>query len=379
MARPRGRGARLLRPSVRHLRPVEALRRRAPPARRPLRPGRAPRRAADRPRHPVLRRRAGDLAAARRAVRPAAVRADWCGNPARCARASWRRSRTASRVSSPPQRHAPRADRDRPPARSRVSRPARLPLAQPGARSSGPTPTRSGSRRARPPGRARGRGRLLGRPAAGRPDPGSARRSAELAEAVGLQVEPSTTPTTSWSWAAARPVSPPRCTAPRRACARCSSSARRPAGRRAPRPASRTTSASRAASRATTSRARAREQALRLGAEIVVTRSIEPITPNDDCHTVTLDGGRVLGARAVILATGVSYRALPAEGIDAFARHRRLLRRRAHRGRRDAGPRRDPRRRRQLGRTGGGVLRRLRAQVTILIRGASLERRCRAT
>jgi thioredoxin reductase (NADPH) len=64
--------------------------------------------------------------------------------------------------------------------------------------------------------------------------------------------------------------------------------------------------------------ARAREQALRLGAEIVVTRSIETITPNASCHTVTLDGGRELGARAVILATGVSYRALPAAGIDAF-------------------------------------------------------------
>ena len=64
--------------------------------------------------------------------------------------------------------------------------------------------------------------------------------------------------------------------------------------------------------------ARAREQAIRLGAEIIVTRSIESITPNDECHTVTLNGGLVLGARAVILATGVSYRALPAEGIDAF-------------------------------------------------------------
>ena len=64
--------------------------------------------------------------------------------------------------------------------------------------------------------------------------------------------------------------------------------------------------------------ARAREQALRLGAEIVVTRSIEAITPNASCHTVTLDRGLELGARAVILATGVSYRALPAEGIDAY-------------------------------------------------------------
>ena len=52
--------------------------------------------------------------------------------------------------------------------------------------------------------------------------------------------------------------------------------------------------------------ARAREQALRLGAEIIVTRSIEAILPSDSCHTVTLDGDRSLVARAVILATGVS-------------------------------------------------------------------------
>ena len=43
---------------------------------------------------------------------------------------------------------------------------------------------------------------------------------------------------------------------------------------------------------------RAAEQAQRLGAEIVVTRSIEAIVPNDDCHAVTLDGGDTLGARA---------------------------------------------------------------------------------
>jgi thioredoxin reductase (NADPH) len=65
--------------------------------------------------------------------------------------------------------------------------------------------------------------------------------------------------------------------------------------------------------------ARAYEQAVRLGAEILVTRNVEAVLPTDQCHTVTLDGGLGLGARAVILATGVSYRALHAEGIDAFA------------------------------------------------------------
>ena len=65
--------------------------------------------------------------------------------------------------------------------------------------------------------------------------------------------------------------------------------------------------------------ARAGEQAVRLGAEIVVTRTVETIAPLAECHSVTLDGGREIGARAVILATGVSYRALQADGLDAFA------------------------------------------------------------
>ena len=65
--------------------------------------------------------------------------------------------------------------------------------------------------------------------------------------------------------------------------------------------------------------ARAGEQAVRLGAEVVVTRTVESISPAHGCHSVKLDGGLELDARAVILATGVSYRALPAEGLDSFA------------------------------------------------------------
>jgi thioredoxin reductase (NADPH) len=62
--------------------------------------------------------------------------------------------------------------------------------------------------------------------------------------------------------------------------------------------------------------ARAREQALRLGAEIVVTRHVQSITPNDRCHIIALEGGLEIRAVAVIIATGVSYRALRADGID---------------------------------------------------------------
>jgi thioredoxin reductase (NADPH) len=60
--------------------------------------------------------------------------------------------------------------------------------------------------------------------------------------------------------------------------------------------------------------ARALQQARRLGAEIIVTRSIARI--DAPRHQVHLDGGDVLKARTLILACGVSWRRLPIEGID---------------------------------------------------------------
>jgi thioredoxin reductase (NADPH) len=60
--------------------------------------------------------------------------------------------------------------------------------------------------------------------------------------------------------------------------------------------------------------ARALQQARRLGAEIVVTRSIDQIYAQT--HQVHLDGGDVLKARTLILACGVSWRRLPIEDID---------------------------------------------------------------
>lgn len=59
---------------------------------------------------------------------------------------------------------------------------------------------------------------------------------------------------------------------------------------------------------------RALQQARRLGAEILVTRSIERIDPaNRELH---LDGGDVLRARTIILACGVAWRQLAIEGFD---------------------------------------------------------------
>jgi thioredoxin reductase (NADPH) len=62
---------------------------------------------------------------------------------------------------------------------------------------------------------------------------------------------------------------------------------------------------------------RALAQARRLGAEILVTRSITRI----DAMTrqVQLDGGDVLRAKSIILACGVSWRRLPIEGFERLA------------------------------------------------------------
>ncbi|MEP6609446.1 MAG: FAD-dependent oxidoreductase [Burkholderiaceae bacterium] len=59
---------------------------------------------------------------------------------------------------------------------------------------------------------------------------------------------------------------------------------------------------------------RALQQARRLGAEILVTRSIEQIDPAT--RAVVLDGDQVLLARTVILATGVAWRRLTIDGFD---------------------------------------------------------------
>jgi len=59
---------------------------------------------------------------------------------------------------------------------------------------------------------------------------------------------------------------------------------------------------------------RALQQARRLGAEILVTRSVTRIDPQT--RNVFLDGDEVVRARTVILATGVNWRRLKIEGFD---------------------------------------------------------------
>jgi thioredoxin reductase (NADPH) len=62
---------------------------------------------------------------------------------------------------------------------------------------------------------------------------------------------------------------------------------------------------------------RALQQARRLGAEILVTRSITGIDATT--RELSLDGGDVLRARTTILACGVSWRRLAIEGFDRLA------------------------------------------------------------
>jgi thioredoxin reductase (NADPH) len=59
---------------------------------------------------------------------------------------------------------------------------------------------------------------------------------------------------------------------------------------------------------------RAHQQAKRLGAEILVTRTITGIDP--ETRTVSLDGDDVLRTRTIVVATGVTWRHLPIEDFE---------------------------------------------------------------
>jgi thioredoxin reductase (NADPH) len=61
---------------------------------------------------------------------------------------------------------------------------------------------------------------------------------------------------------------------------------------------------------------RALQQAKRLGAEIMVTRSVAGVDPAT--HRIRLDGDDVVHARTIILATGVTWRRVAVDGFDRF-------------------------------------------------------------
>jgi thioredoxin reductase (NADPH) len=63
---------------------------------------------------------------------------------------------------------------------------------------------------------------------------------------------------------------------------------------------------------------RATTQARRLGAEMVLARSVQALESRGSIHALRFDDGTEIEARAVIVATGVSYQLLTAEGLADF-------------------------------------------------------------
>jgi thioredoxin reductase (NADPH) len=61
---------------------------------------------------------------------------------------------------------------------------------------------------------------------------------------------------------------------------------------------------------------RALKQARHFGSEIAVTRSIEAVLTTDTGYRVKLDGGEQIGARAVLLSTGVDWHRIEVPGLD---------------------------------------------------------------
>ncbi len=61
---------------------------------------------------------------------------------------------------------------------------------------------------------------------------------------------------------------------------------------------------------------RALKQATRFGSEMVMTRSVETISSIPSGYVVELDGGSRVDTKTVVLATGVQWRRLQAEGIE---------------------------------------------------------------
>jgi thioredoxin reductase (NADPH) len=59
---------------------------------------------------------------------------------------------------------------------------------------------------------------------------------------------------------------------------------------------------------------RARRQAVKFGAELLTTREVTALEVNGPARTIRFSDGTAIDAKAVILATGVSYRQLQAPG-----------------------------------------------------------------
>ena len=124
---------------------------------------------------------------------------------------------------------------------------------------------------------------------------------------------------------------------------------------------------------------RAVAQAARFGVEIVTPQEVSGLRVEGPMRLVTLADGGELAGHAMIVATGVSYRRLDAPGVERAHRRRRLLRRGDDGG--DLLPRRRGlhRRRRQLGRASGPLLRPLCREGDDPRRAARSPRACPTT
>ena len=105
---------------------------------------------------------------------------------------------------------------------------------------------------------------------------------------------------------------------------------------------------------------RAATQARRLGAEMVLARQVVGLEQRGPVHAVRFDDGTEIDAKAVLIATGVSYQLLQAPGLASADRPRRVLRRIGERRVEHGGRRRVHRRCGELGGPGGAPSRPLR-------------------
>src|ERR1700710_795865 len=64
---------------------------------------------------------------------------------------------------------------------------------------------------------------------------------------------------------------------------------------------------------------RARDQAVRFGVEVLTASEVTAITPNGDGRALRFADGSEVTAHAVVLATGVTWTMLPAQGAEEFA------------------------------------------------------------
>src|SRR5436190_6042509 len=126
-------------------------------------------------------------------------------------------------------------------------------------------------------------------------------------------------PTTWSSWVPGPPAWPPRCTRPRKDWPSCCWSWKRSAARPGRAPGSGTTSDSRAASAERTWPGGPMSRHGTFGTHFIYGNPATSLAAGEDLHVVGLADGSQVRSRAVILATGVSYRRLGIAELESLA------------------------------------------------------------